>query len=116
MLKDFPKFDRINLYDFRRALPTQEREAKIDKTGSAWGFGKRKRSSALVRLRPGKGTIRINGENMLNYFHNPSQRYRILLPLIITRYTCILDIDIWIRGGGVTGQCEACVPAIAKAL
>lgn len=53
---------------------------------------------------------------MLNYFHNPSQRYRILLPLIITRYTCILDLDIWIRGGGVTGQCEACVPAIAKAL
>ena len=53
---------------------------------------------------------------MLNYFHLPSQRYRILLPLSLTQYTCILDLDIWVHGGGFTGQCEAIVPAIAKAL
>lgn len=70
----------------------------------------------MVRVKAGKGTINVNGVNMLDYFHQPSQRYRILLPLIVTRYTCILDLDIWTNGGGTTGQCEACVPAIAKAL
>jgi len=61
MLNDYVRFDRINLYDFRRALPTKEREAKLDRFGYAWGFGKRKTSRAVVRLKPGKGTINING-------------------------------------------------------
>lgn len=71
MLNDHVKFDRINIYDFRRALPQKEREAKLDKNGCAWGFGKRKRSRAVVRLKPGKGNININGMNMLDYFHLP---------------------------------------------
>jgi small subunit ribosomal protein S9 len=113
---DFPKFDRINLYDFRRALPQKDREAKLDSNGAAWGFGKRKTSRAVVRVKPGKGTVNINGMNMLDYFSLPSQRYRILLPLMITQYTCLLDLDIWVHGGGLTGQPEAIVPAVAKAL
>lgn len=113
---DVPKFDRINLYDFRRALPQKDREAKLDGQGAAWGFGKRKTSRAVARVKPGKGTININGKSMLDYFALPSQRYRILLPLVITQYTCLLDVDIWVHGGGLTGQPEAIVPAIAKAL
>jgi hypothetical protein len=116
MLQDHVKFDRINLYDLRRALPTKDRETKLDKNGCAWGFGKRKTSRAFVRIKPGKGTININGMSMLDYFHLPSQRYRILLPLSLTSYTCLLDLDIWVHGGGTTGQAEAIVPAIAKAL
>ncbi len=115
-LTDVPKFDRINLYDFRRALPQKEREAQLDSKGAAWGFGKRKTSRAVVRVKPGKGTVNINGMPMLDYFTLPSQRYRILLPLMITQYTCILDLDIWVHGGGFTGQAESIVPAIAKAL
>ena len=113
---DHAKFDRINLYDFRRALPQKEREAKLDGSGAAWGFGKRKTSRAVVRVKPGKGVININGMSMLDYFQLPSQRYRILLPLMITEYTCLLDLDIWVHGGGLTGQPEAIVPGIAKAL
>lgn len=60
MLNDFAKFDRINLYDFRRALPQKERSAKLDKNGCAWGYGKRKTSIAVVRVKPGRGTITIN--------------------------------------------------------
>ena len=116
MLNDHVKFDRLNIYDFRRALPTQEREAKLDKNGCSWGFGKRKTSRSFVRVRAGKGVITVNGMNILDYFHLPSQRYRILLPLTLTRYTCLLDVDIWVHGGGFTGQAEATVPAIAKAL
>lgn len=66
---DHVKFDRINLYDFRRALPQKEREPKLDKTGAAWGFGKRKTSRAVARVKPGNGTVNINGVNILDYFH-----------------------------------------------
>ena len=64
-LYDQAKFDRINLYDFRRAIPTKEREAKLDNKGCAWGFGKRKTSRAVVRVKPGKGEIKINGKPLL---------------------------------------------------
>ena len=115
-VQDIPKFDRINLYDFRRALPMKEREARLDSSGAAWGFGKRKTSRAVVRVKPGKGLISINGMPMLDYFSLASQRYRILLPLMVTQYTCLLDVDIWVHGGGHTGQPEAIVPGIAKAI
>jgi ribosomal protein S9 len=115
-LGDIPKFERINLYDFRRALPQKEREAKLDASGAAWGFGKRKTSRAVARVKPGKGIININGMSMLDYFSIPSQRYIILLPLMITQYTCLLDVDIWVHGGGLTGQPESIVPALAKAI
>ena len=53
---------------------------------------------------------------MLEYFHLPYQRHKMLYPLTMTSYTCLLDVDIKVWGGGITGQCEACIPAIAKAL
>ena len=113
---DHPKFDRLNIYDFRRALPQKERESVLDNKGNSWGFGKRKTSRAVVRVKPGKGTIQINGMNMLQYFSLPYQRYKILSPLILTKYTCLLDVDIWVHGGGLTGQCEAIIPGLAKAI
>lgn len=113
---DQAKFERINLYDFRRALPQKEREAKLDANGAAWGFGKRKTSRSVVRVKPGKGLININGVSMLDYFSLPQQRYQILLPLMITQYTCLLDVDIWVHGGGLTGQPESIVPGLAKAI
>ena len=50
----------------------KDREAKLDSTGAAWGSGKRKTSRAVARVKPGKGTININGMPMLEYFVLPS--------------------------------------------
>ena len=113
---DYVKFDRINLYDFRRTLPQKERESKLDSTGKAWGSGKRKTAIAVANVKAGNGKITVNGKPLLDYFMMPSQRQRILLPLTVTQYTCLLDVNINVTGGGLTGQCEACVPAISKAL
>ena len=113
---DFVKFDRINLFDFRRTLPRTERETKLDIHGQAWGYGRRKRSIALVNVKAGSGKITVNKKPMIEYFLLPSQRYRLLLPLSRTNYTCLLDLNIRVSGGGLTGQCEACIPAIARAL
>ncbi len=37
-------------------------------------------------------------------------------PLILSQYTSILDIDMWVYGGGQTGQTEATILALSKAL
>ena len=69
---DFTKFDRINLFDFRRTLPQKERQAKLDAGGKAWGFGKRKRASATITVKAGTGRIMVNGKPFIQYFHYPS--------------------------------------------
>lgn len=45
---DHVKFDRLNLFDFRRNLPQKAREAKIDSKCRAYGYGKRKKSRAIA--------------------------------------------------------------------
>ena len=67
-------------------------------------------------MQAGSGKITINGKPMIEYFLMPSQRHRILLPLVVTKYTCLLDVNITVKGGGLSGQAEACIPAIAKAI
>ena len=44
------------------------------------------------------------------------QCQRILLPLMITHYTCLLDVNIRVWGGGYNGQVEAIIPGLAKAI
>ena len=65
LFDDYIKFDRLNLYDFRRNLPMQKRDAKIDSKSRAYGYSKRKKSRALVRVEPGNGRITVNGKPML---------------------------------------------------
>ena len=100
---DFTKFDRINIFDFRRTLPRIERESKLDGMGRSFGSGRRKRSRATVSVMAGSGKVTINGKPMIEYFMIPSQRHRILMPLSATHYTCLLDVDIKVKGGGLTG-------------
>lgn len=41
-----------------------------DRTGGYfWGTGRRKTSTARVRLRPGQGAIVVNGRKADDYFH-----------------------------------------------
>lgn len=104
------------MFDFRRSLPQKIRESKLDNKGRAWGSGKRKSASAIAYVTAGSGKITINGQPLIEYFHLPSQRHRLMLPLSATHYTCLLDVSIQITGGGFTGQCEAAVPALSKAI
>lgn len=84
--------------------------------GYAVGSGKRKSAKAVCFMKPGEGNITINGKPMINYFLHPWQWWIIMRPLILTNYTCLVDIKLKIRGGGVTGQPECAWLAIAKAL
>jgi small subunit ribosomal protein S9 len=78
--------------------------------------GRRKGAVARVRLRPGSGKITINGRDLEIYF--PSQTHRMILtePLRVTDTAEAYDIDVSLRGGGVSGQAGALRLGIARAL
>lgn len=100
---EYVKFDRINLFDIRRQLPMRERVAILDAAGKAWGTGKRKESKAICNVKAGTGKVVINGKPLHMYFHQAWQRNRIMTPLIMSSYTCMLDVEIKVHGGGNTG-------------
>jgi ribosomal protein S9 len=58
----------------------------------------------------------VNGKNILDYFYIPRQRWLVLKPLVLTKYTCLLDVELWVHGGGCVAQANACIPAISKAI
>ena len=113
---DTAKFDKLNIFDLRRNIPSKAREAKIDSANRAFGYAKRKKAKALVQVSPGNGKVYINGKPLLQSFFMPMQRSRILTPLVLTHYTCLLNVHIKVQGGGFNGQVEAIIPAMAKAV
>ncbi len=78
--------------------------------------GRRKRSVARVRVRPGSGTITVNKRPLDDYF--PSSMHRMLLsePLKVAEVDDAYDIDATIHGGGISGQAGALRLGIARAL
>jgi small subunit ribosomal protein S9 len=78
--------------------------------------GRRKRSVARARLRPGSGTITINGKAFAEYFPTDAQRMVVNEPLRVAEAEESYDIDASIHGGGVSGQAGALRMAIARSL
>ena len=78
--------------------------------------GKRKRAIARATLKPGKGIIKINNQ-LLDSFGSEFHKLKIQEPLILAKDTKNkVDIKVKVRGGGVTGQTDACRVAISRAL
>jgi small subunit ribosomal protein S9 len=80
------------------------------------GTGRRKRAIARVFLRPGTGTITVNGRTFENYFPTEAGRAPVRMPLIATENTDKFDILILANGGGPNGQAGAIRLGIARAL
>jgi len=81
-----------------------------------YGTGKRKSSTARVRLLPGAGQVTINKRDLNEYFKNESQRTIIRYPLAVTDNLGKFDIRATVDGGGTSGQAGAIRLGIAKAL
>lgn len=113
--QDYVDFDRVNLLDFRRQIPQLDRKAEIY-NGYSWGYGKRKTAVALAAVKPGSGKITINRRPLLKYFTIAMQRSTIMKPIKQSGYSALLDVNIYVRGGGWSCQPQAIVPAIAKAI
>ena len=78
--------------------------------------GRRKRSVARVRFRPGTGTVTINGRPADEYFPALTHRMHSLEPLTATENAETYDIDATIHGGGTTGQAGALRLGLARGL
>ena len=78
--------------------------------------GRRKEATARVRMRPGTGTITINGRALDNYFTSATHRQMLTQPLRDTNTEVLYDVDATIDGGGVAGQAGALRHGIARAL
>jgi len=81
------------------------------------GVGRRKASTARVRLMNGSGQILINDKPMDEYFTRLGDKESVLSPLIATEQNIdSLDISVHVVGGGVTGQSNAVKLGVARAL
>ena len=80
------------------------------------GTGRRKSSTARVRLVPGEGKIVINKRDAEEYVPFETLREIIKQPLVTTDTLGSYDIHVNVRGGGYTGQAGAIRHGVARAL
>ena len=78
--------------------------------------GRRKSSTARVRLVPGEGKVIINGRDMSEYIPFAALREVVNQPLVATETLGSYDILVNVNGGGYTGQAGAIRHGIARAL
>ena len=94
--------------------------AKADQGGFYWGTGRRKTAVARVRLRPAaekdKGKFLVNEREVDKYFSEPQHRDACRACLRDTKTEGQLDVLVNVHGGGITGQAEAILLGVARAL
>ena len=78
--------------------------------------GGRKEATARVWLRPGSGTLEVNGRDAETYFKREILLTQLTQPLELTGTSGKFDILVRVRGGGLSGQAGAVRLAIARAL
>jgi len=81
-----------------------------------WGTGRRKTSTARVRIKPGTGKFSINGRDFEQFFVTEDTRRHALQPLVVTETRNNYDIWVNVEGGGITGQAGAVSLGVARAL
>ena len=89
---------------------------KIDAQGRAYATGKRKNAVARVWIKPGAGSVSINGRSMETYFARPVLQLILRQPLEIVQRLGQYDIVVTVDGGGLSGQAGAVRHGLSKAL
>jgi small subunit ribosomal protein S9 len=83
-----------------------------------YALGRRKSSTARVRLQNGKGKIVVNGKDAAEYFaDSKSIMHELMKPFAVLELEANkYDISAVVSGGGHAGQADAIRLGIAKAL
>jgi small subunit ribosomal protein S9 len=91
-------------------------EPKRDAFGRSYATGRRKNAVARVWVKPGKGTILINGKPASQYFARPVLRMLITQPFLVADRYNQFDVNCTVVGGGLSGQAGAVRHGISRAL
>ena len=78
--------------------------------------GRRKTSTARVRLVAGAGNFTVNGREVNDYFPTSQLRKTVAGPLAEVEMSDSIDIIVNVCGGGCSGQAGAVRHGIARAL
>jgi len=78
--------------------------------------GRRKTSTARVRLSRGEGKITVNGKEGETYLYMETLFNAATAPLRTVELFGQMDVDVRVQGGGDTGQAGAIALGIARAL
>jgi small subunit ribosomal protein S9 len=80
------------------------------------GIGRRKQSTARVRVTSGSGRFIINEKPLDVYFGRMGDMDSILLPFnAVNQDNSIFDVSVKVSGGGVSGQAESVRLGLARA-
>ena len=80
------------------------------------GVGRRKESSARVRVMKGSGGFTVNGKTLEEFFTREGDTKTIMGPLEDSSNAGSVDVSVLVKGGGVTGQAGAVRMGLARAL
>ncbi|NJD57769.1 MAG: 30S ribosomal protein S9 [Anaerolineae bacterium] len=81
------------------------------------GIGRRKESTARVRVSSGTGIFTVNQKTLEDYFGRTGDVETIVAPLAaVGEVRNALDITATVNGGGTTGQTAADMMGLARAL
>jgi small subunit ribosomal protein S9 len=80
------------------------------------GTGRRKTSTARVRISDGSGKLTVNGREFESYFSHDNFAKQAYAPLLTVDLREKIDVTANVSGGGVAGQAGAVAHGIARAL
>jgi small subunit ribosomal protein S9 len=80
------------------------------------GTGRRKSSTARVRIVEGSGKLVVNDRDFENYFSHENFAKQAYAPLLTVEMRDKIDVIANVAGGGVAGQAGAVAHGIARAL
>ena len=81
------------------------------------GIGRRKAASARVRITAGgTGNVIINDKDGSDYLPRPGDVDILLEPLTLLGQAKSYDVSVHVNGGGISGQRDAILLGIARAL
>ncbi|MBS0632536.1 MAG: 30S ribosomal protein S9 [Verrucomicrobia bacterium] len=78
--------------------------------------GRRKTSTARVRISEGTGKLTCNGRDFEDYFSHENFAKQAYAPLLTVDMREKIDVAVNVTGGGVAGQAGAVAHGIARAL
>ncbi|MDA8990551.1 30S ribosomal protein S9 [Opitutales bacterium] len=78
--------------------------------------GRRKTSTARVRIKEGTGVFTINDREHTDYCKTEQERRMVIAPLSTAEKSGEIDISVNVNGGGGTGQAGAIRLGLSRAL